>query len=41
MTVTRNRVTDGTGILAVECTVRAGGETSDWRKITDLSARPR
>ena len=49
VTVTRNGVTDGTGVLAVDCTVRAGGETSDWSKrftftrgrITDMSARRR
>ena len=49
MIVTRNGVTDGTGVLAVDCTVRAGGETSDWSKrftftggrITDMSARRR
>jgi len=49
MTVTRNGVMGGTGALAVDCTVRAGGETSDWSKrftftrgrITDMSARRR
>ncbi len=47
MTVTRNGVKDGSGVLAVDCTVRIGGETSDWSKrftftrgrITDMSAR--
>jgi len=49
MTVTQNGVRDGTGILAVDCTVRLGGENSDWSKrftftrgrITDMSARRR
>lgn len=49
MTVTQNGVKDGTGVLAVDCTVRIGGETSDWSKrltftrggITDMSARRR
>jgi hypothetical protein len=49
MTVTRNGVKDGSGVLAVDCTVRIGGETSDWSKrftftrgrITDMSARRR
>ena len=49
MTVTRNGVNDGTGVLAVDCTVRIGGETSDWSKrftftrgrITDMAARRR
>ena len=49
MTVTRNGVKDGSGVLAVDCTVRIGGETSDWSKrftftrgrIADMSARRR
>lgn len=49
MAVTQNSVKDGTGDLAVDCTVRFGGETSDWSKrftftrgrITDMSARRR
>jgi len=49
MSVTRSGVTDGTGVLAADCTVRAGGEPSDWSKrftftqgrITDMSARRR
>ena len=49
MTVTRNGVKDGTGVLAVDCTVRIGAETSDWSnrftftrgRITDMSARRR
>ena len=49
MTVTRNGVKDGSGVLAADCTVRIGGETSDWSKrftftrgrITDMSARRR
>jgi len=49
MTVTRNGVKDGSGVLTVDCTVRIGGETSDWSKrftfsrgrITDMSARRR
>lgn len=49
MSVRQNGVKDGTGVLAVDCTVRFGGETSDWSKrftftrgrITDMSARRR
>ena len=49
MSVLQNGVKDGTGVLAVDCTVRFGGETSDWSKrftftrgrITDMSARQR
>ncbi|HEV8662789.1 MAG TPA: hypothetical protein VGT06_06595 [Candidatus Methylomirabilis sp.] len=49
MSVLQNGVEDGTGVLAVDCTVRFGGETSDWSKrftftrgrITDMSARRR
>ncbi len=49
MTVTQNGVKDGAGVLAVDCTVRIGGETSDWSKrftftwgrITDMSAHRR
>lgn len=49
MTVMQNGVRDGTGVLAVDCTVRFGRETSDWSKrftftrgrVTDMSARRR
>lgn len=49
MSVLQNGVKDGAGVLAVDCTVRFGGESSDWRKrftftrgrITDMSARRR
>ena len=32
MLITDNSVVDGHGALAVECTVRTGFLTSDWRK---------
>ena len=32
MDVVRNDVRDGSGVLEVDCTVRVGGEASDWRK---------
>ncbi len=32
MTVTNNGVENGNGVMAVECTVRIGGENSDWYK---------
>ncbi len=32
MDVLKNSVQDGNGTLAVECTVRIGGATSDWQK---------
>jgi hypothetical protein len=49
MTVTHNSVTDGTGVLGVDCTVRFGGTISDWSKkftfagdkIVTMSARMR
>jgi adenine/guanine phosphoribosyltransferase-like PRPP-binding protein len=49
MTVTANAVEKGDGVLAVDCTVRFGGTTSDWRKkftfaggvVTTMSARMR
>jgi hypothetical protein len=49
MTVTGNGVQDGNGVLAVDCTVRYAGSTSDWSKkfsfaggrITSMSARMR
>lgn len=49
MTVTNNGVERGSGVLAVDCTVRYGGTTSDWSKkftfrdgrVTDMSARLR
>jgi hypothetical protein len=49
MTVTANGVEKGRGVLAVDCTVRFGGTTSDWSKkfmfvgggVTTMSARMR
>jgi len=49
MTVTANAVEKGSGVLAVDCTVRFGGTTSDWSKkftfagggVTTMSARMR
>ena len=49
MTVTANGVDRGNGVLAVDCTVRFGGTTSDWSKrftfaggaVTTMSARMR
>ncbi len=49
MTVTTNAVEKGRGVLAVDCTVRFGGTTSDWSKkftfaggaVTNMSARMR
>ena len=49
MTVTANSVDRGNGVLAVDCTVRFGGTTSDWRKrftfvggaVSTMSARMR
>ncbi len=49
MTVTANGVEKGEGVLAVDCTVRYGGTTSDWSKkftfargaVTSMSARMR
>jgi hypothetical protein len=49
MTVTTNGVEGGSGVLAVDCTVRYGGSTSDWSKkftfrdgrVADMSARLR
>ena len=49
MTVTANGVSQGNGVLAVDCTVRFGGTTSDWSKkftfaggaVTTMSARMR
>jgi len=49
MTVTRNGVEGGSGVLAVDCTVRYAGSVSDWSKkftfrggrVTDMSARMR
>ena len=49
MAVTANSVEQGKGILAVDCTVRFGGTTSDWSKkftfaggvVTTMSARLR
>ena len=32
MTVKKNAVEDGSGILYVDCTVSVGGEESDWSK---------
>jgi len=32
MTVTNNKVKNGTGILSVNCTVSVDGEESDWSK---------
>lgn len=32
MDVVRNDVRAGSGVLEVDCTVRVGGEESDWRK---------
>jgi len=33
MTVTRNAVQEGSGPLAVDCTVSVGGHHSDWSKV--------
>ena len=49
MSVTANGVENGDGVLAVDCTVRFGGTTSDWSKkftfrggvVTTMSARMR
>lgn len=49
MTVTHNGVEQGAGVLAVDCTVRYAGSTSDWSKkftfaggrVTSMSARMR
>lgn len=49
MAVTANGVEEGDGVLAVDCTVRFGGTTSDWSKkftfaggvVTTISARMR
>ena len=49
MTATTNGVEGGSGVLAVDCTVRYGGSTSDWSKkftfrdgrVVDMSARLR
>ncbi|MFA5027854.1 MAG: hypothetical protein WC713_08235 [Candidatus Methylomirabilota bacterium] len=49
MTVTRNGVEQGSGSLAVDCTVRYGGSSSDWSKtftfragrVSGMSARLR
>jgi hypothetical protein len=49
MIVTHNGVQRGDGVLAVDCTVRFGGTTSDWSKkftfadgrVTTMSARMR
>jgi len=49
MTVTRNGVEQGSGVLAVDCTVRYGGSSSDWSKtftfrdgrVSGMSARMR
>jgi hypothetical protein len=49
MAVTANGVEKGDGVLAVDCTVRFGGTTSDWSKkftfaggvVTTMSARMR
>ena len=49
MTVTINGVEKGGGVLAVDCTVRYAGTTSDWSKkftfaggkVTGMSARMR
>ncbi len=49
MTVTRNGVEKGDGVLGVDCTVSVGGATSDWSKkftfqggkVTTMSARLR
>jgi hypothetical protein len=49
MSVTHNGVERGAGVLAVDCTVRYAGATSDWSKkftyadgkVTGMSARMR
>jgi hypothetical protein len=49
MTVTANGVEMGTGVLAVDCTVKYGGTVSDWSKkftfsrgaVASMSARMR
>jgi len=49
MAVTANGVEKGDGVLAVDCTVRFGGTTSDWSKkftfargaVSSMSARMR
>ena len=33
MNITNNSVSDGTGPLAVDCTVSVGGHHSDWSKV--------
>ena len=33
MVVTKNAVADGSGRLAVDCTVSVGGVRSDWSKV--------
>ena len=37
MVVTKNAVNDGTGPLAVDCTVSVGGNRSDWSKVFHFS----
>jgi hypothetical protein len=49
MTVTANEVDGGSGVLAVDCTVRYAGSISDWSKkfrfaggkVASMSARMR
>lgn len=49
MTVTKNAVNNGTGILSVDCTVSVEGHRSDWSKdfhfkngvIVNMDYRPR
>ena len=49
MTVTGNSVEKGSGVLAVDCTVKYGGTISDWSKkftfvrsaVASMSARMR
>ena len=49
MAVTRNGVEQGSGVLAVDCTVHYGGSSSDWSKtftfrggrVSGMSARLR
>ena len=49
MTVTKNSVTAGSGLLGVDCTVSVGGSRSNWSKvfhfaggaITDMDYRRR
>ena len=33
MVVTKNSVNEGSGALAVDCTVSVGGHRSDWSKV--------